>query len=415
MRVGGAEPKEGESWFSFDTGRRVERENNPCADELPSSREGHPSIAKNASTRARGAPAPASSPTSATRGREESTDRVFDRLDGASLDALARGLGCEHLLLLRKGVDTLMRRLGCLRDDDELGEARHHEDPCLLELRLAHAAQRLDDEGDLLERQCVADRLVYSAEQPSSRSTWERTSLPVWRQIWLRELRFSLRSWPWGNSPKNTGLNRFGEDARELEGFEICCVHAWVQIAHPEPAALLEICHGMRVKKLRSSSNSLPTHGDLTRRAPDAAFPLHTTRHQGFARRMGRRGAAAVWVFAGTARSACGVMPNARARSCAPSAAVFQSRKVGNQGDPPPLPPSRRHQPARSPVSSPQPAVPCRPIPRCAPSLGTPLHRPIPGAAAHQVRSWSAIPRGDPPRFHEIFFGLRDPRRRLYT
>jgi hypothetical protein len=47
---------------------------------------------------------------------------------------LLAGLAAERLFLLRERVDAFTCGTGRLLDDDELCEARPHEDPCLLQL-----------------------------------------------------------------------------------------------------------------------------------------------------------------------------------------------------------------------------------------------------------------------------------------
>src|ERR1019366_1232782 len=79
-----------------------------------------------------------------------SDDRVFDRLDRAGANSLARGLGGELLLLLGERVDALARGARGLLDDHELREAVQDEDARLLELFVPHVDERLDDLFDLL-------------------------------------------------------------------------------------------------------------------------------------------------------------------------------------------------------------------------------------------------------------------------
>src|SRR5258708_31475842 len=78
---------------------------------------------------------------------------VFDGLYRGSLDELAGWFGLENSRLFGEWIDALARLGGRLFDDDELGEARQHVGPGLLELLIADARQRLDDAFDILSRQ----------------------------------------------------------------------------------------------------------------------------------------------------------------------------------------------------------------------------------------------------------------------
>src|SRR5258707_4954460 len=85
--------------------------------------------------------------------RERLSNRVFDGLDRAGLDELPGRFGLEYRRLFGEWVDALACLGGRLFDDHELGKARQHESPGLLELLVADARQRLDDAFDILSRQ----------------------------------------------------------------------------------------------------------------------------------------------------------------------------------------------------------------------------------------------------------------------
>ena len=51
---------------------------------------------------------------------------VFEGFERTRLDHLARGLGLEHCLLFREGIDTFAFRHGGLRDRGQFYQTRQH-------------------------------------------------------------------------------------------------------------------------------------------------------------------------------------------------------------------------------------------------------------------------------------------------
>ena len=111
------------------------------------------------------APAPWFMPPSRAAARECSwrelplSDRVFDGLDRAGLDHLARRLGLEHGGLAREGIHALARLCRRLLDNEELGKARQNEHAVLLELLVAELAKRLQNALDIFAREVLGVRL----------------------------------------------------------------------------------------------------------------------------------------------------------------------------------------------------------------------------------------------------------------